>query len=294
MLHRGIEANSEKIKVILNMKPPQSIKEVQSLTKRVAALNRFVSKATDKCLPFFKVLKKAFKWTDKYQKTFQDLKTYLVTAPLLSPFVTGEELYLYLVVTPHAVSLALIREEGRVQKPVYYTSRALRGAEGRYPLIEKLAFVLITASRKLRHYFKALIINVMTDHPLKKAMNKLEAAGRLIQWAVELSEFDVRYQPRNAIKAQALANFIMEFPPNYDDLEEINGEKWIVYVDGSSTQYAGGIAVVLQSLEGDKLRYKVRLQYQKTNNEVEYEALFKGLELAKSMEAKSILILGDS
>ena len=125
-------------------------------------------------------------------------------------------------------------------------------------------------------------------------MNKLEAAGRLIQWAVELSEFDVRYQPRNAIKAQALANFIAEFTPNYDDLEEINCEKWIVYVDGSFTQYARGIAVVLQSLEGDKLRYKVRLQYQKTSNEVEYEPLFKRLELAKSVEAKSILILGDS
>ena len=130
VLHRGIEANPEKIKVILNMKPSQSIKEVQSLTRRVAALNRFVSKATDKCLPFFKVLKKAFKWTEKCQKAFQDLKMYLVIAPLLSPFVTGEELYLYLAVTPHAVSLALIWEEGRVQKPVYYTSRALRGAEG--------------------------------------------------------------------------------------------------------------------------------------------------------------------
>ena len=63
--HRGIEANPEKIKAILNMKPPQSIKEVQSLTRRVAALNRFVSKATDKCLPFFKVLKKAFEWMDE-------------------------------------------------------------------------------------------------------------------------------------------------------------------------------------------------------------------------------------
>ena len=65
VLHKGIEANLEKIKVILNMKPPQSIKEVQSLTGRVAALNKFVSKATDKCLPFFKVLKKAFEWMDK-------------------------------------------------------------------------------------------------------------------------------------------------------------------------------------------------------------------------------------
>ena len=63
--HRGIEANPEKIKAILNMKPPQSIKEIQSLTRRVAALNRFVSKATDKCLPFFKVLKKAFEWMDE-------------------------------------------------------------------------------------------------------------------------------------------------------------------------------------------------------------------------------------
>ena len=111
--HRGIEANPEKIKAILDMKPLQSIKEVQSLTKRVVALNRFVSKATDKCLPFFKVLKKAFEWTDECQRAFQDLKTYLVMAPLLNPSVMGEELFLYLAVTPHAVSSALIREEGK-------------------------------------------------------------------------------------------------------------------------------------------------------------------------------------
>ena len=128
--HKGIEANLEKIKAILDMKPPQNIKEVQFLIERVAALNRFVSKATDKCLPFFRVLKKAFEWTDECQKVFQDLKIYLVAAPLLSPSMMGEELFLYLVVTPHAVSSALIREEGKVQKPVYYTSKALRGAEG--------------------------------------------------------------------------------------------------------------------------------------------------------------------
>ena len=178
--YRGIEANPEKIKAILYMKPPQNIKEVQSLTGRVAALNRFVSKATDKCLPFFRILKKAFEGTDECQKAFQDLKMYLIAAPLLSPSVMGEELFLYLAVTPHAVSSTLIREEQKIQKPVYYTSKALRGAEERYPPIEKLVFALITASRKLRHYFQAHVINVMTDHPLKKAMNKLEAAGRLI------------------------------------------------------------------------------------------------------------------
>ena len=74
--------------------------------------------------------------------------------------------------------------------------------------MEKLAFALITASRKLRNYFQAHIINIMIDHLLKKMMNKLEAAGRLIQWAIEFSEFDIRYQPINAIKAQVLVDFI--------------------------------------------------------------------------------------
>ena len=66
--HRGIEANPDKIQAILNMEPPRNIKEVQSFTEQVAAFNRFVSKATNKCLPFFKVLKKAFEWTDECQK----------------------------------------------------------------------------------------------------------------------------------------------------------------------------------------------------------------------------------
>ena len=112
--HRGIEANPDKIQAILDMKPPQNVKEVQLLTRRVAALNRFVSKATDKCLPFFRVLKKVFEWTDDCQRAFQDLKAYLTIASLLSPSMLGEELYLYLAVTPHAVSSTLVREEGRV------------------------------------------------------------------------------------------------------------------------------------------------------------------------------------
>ena len=114
--------------------------------------------------------------------------------------------------------------------------------------MEKLAFALITTSRKLRHYFQARAIVVMTDHPLKKSMNKLEAVGRLIQWATELSEFDIKYQPRNAIKAQDLVDFIAEFTPDHGDLDELEGNKtWFVHVDGLSTLHAGGIGVVLKS-----------------------------------------------
>ena len=182
-----------------------------------------------------------------------------------------------------------------MQKPVYHTSRALRGAEGQYPLMEKLAFALITVSRKLRHYFQAHAIVVMTDHPFKKSMNKLEAAGRLIQWAIKLSEFDIKYQPRNAIKAQALADFIAKFAPGHGDLDKLEGNRtWFVHVDGSFTLHAGGIRVVLKSPKADTLKCKVRLPYPTTNNETEYEAFLKGLELAKSLGAELVLVQGDS
>ena len=106
---RGIEANPDKIKAILEMSPLKTIKEVQSLTGKAAALNRFVSRSTDKCLPFFKTLKKAFQWTEECQKAFEELKVYLSSPPLLNPSQTGEELYLYLAVSASAVSSALIR-----------------------------------------------------------------------------------------------------------------------------------------------------------------------------------------
>ena len=133
------------------------------------------------------------------------------------------------------------------------------------------------------------------DHPLKKAMNKLEAAGQLIKCAIKLSEFDIKYRPKNAIKSQALVDFTAEFTLSHSDLDGVEEVKvWVVHVDGSSTLYAGGIGVVLQSLEGDKLKYKVRLQYQTTNNEVEYKVSLKGLELAKSLGLESIVVQRDS
>ena len=138
------------------MAPPRNVKEVQSLNGKIAALNRFMSRATDKCLPFFRTLKKSFEWTAECQRAFEELKAYLSSPPLLSPSQPGEELFLYLAISPVAVSAALIREEDGVQKPVYYASRALRGAEERYPPMEKLAFALVTATRKLSPTFKPI------------------------------------------------------------------------------------------------------------------------------------------
>ena len=137
----------------MELEPPRTVKAVQSLNGKVTALNRFVSKATDKCLPFFYVLRKSFEWTDECQKAFEDLKKYLSSPPLLNPSRPGEELYFYIAVSQAAVSAALVREEEGSQRPVYFISKAFRRAEERYPRMEKLAFALVTAARKLKPYF---------------------------------------------------------------------------------------------------------------------------------------------
>ena len=118
---QGIEANLEKIQALIDMQSLSRTKEVQSLTGRVATLNRFISKAIDKCLSFFDALKgsKRFSWDDKCEQAFRALNEYLAKLLLLSKPVDGKLLFLYLVVSEYAVSGALIREEEKIQCPVY-------------------------------------------------------------------------------------------------------------------------------------------------------------------------------
>ena len=131
--HLGIEENLNKIKVVLDMPSPSGIKEVQCLTGRIDALSRFVSRASDKCQPFFQVLKKAFQWDTKCEEAFSALKTYLSSPPILVSPIEGELLTLYLAVLDFSTSAVLVRDKERVQHPIYYCSRALRGEEERYP-----------------------------------------------------------------------------------------------------------------------------------------------------------------
>ena len=101
---------------------PKTIKEVQSLNGKVAALNRLISRAMDKCLPFFCTLRKSFEWTTECQQAFEDLKAYLSSPPLLSLSKPGEELFLYLAISSAAVSAALVRKRIGCRSP--YTSQA--------------------------------------------------------------------------------------------------------------------------------------------------------------------------
>ncbi|KAK0582887.1 hypothetical protein LWI29_030790 [Acer saccharum] len=130
---RGIEVNPEKIQALAKMVSPRTLKDVQRLTGCLTSLSRFIAKSTDRCLPFFKALKKGkgIEWNEDCEKAFQALKDYLGRAPLLSKPETGETLYMYLSVSEVATSSVLVRQEEGIQKPIYYTSKALLPAETR-------------------------------------------------------------------------------------------------------------------------------------------------------------------
>ena len=130
---------------------------------------------------------KAFQWDTHCEEAFAALKTFLSSPPILvSPF-EGELLTLYLAVSDFSTSVVLVRDKDRVQHPVSYCSRALRGAKERYPRMEKLILALVTVARKLHPYFQAHTIEVPTEYPMKQVLHKPETSGRLMKWALELS-----------------------------------------------------------------------------------------------------------
>ncbi|KAL0423452.1 UNVERIFIED_CONTAM: hypothetical protein Sradi_0880000 [Sesamum radiatum] len=124
-------------------------------TGRIATWSRFISKAAEKTLPFFKVLRKTknFDWDASYQQAFEELKKYLAGLPLLVKPAQGHILYLYLSVTPKAIGSVLVREEEGKQMPIYYVNKVLNGAKGRYAPIKKIALALVGTTRRLRPYF---------------------------------------------------------------------------------------------------------------------------------------------
>lgn len=110
---QGIEANLNQINAFVIMSLPQIYKEVQHLTRRISALNKFISPSTDKCLLFYQLLKrnKQFELNEKCEEPFKQLKTYLTTPPIISKPEADESLYLYISVSEHAMSGVIIRED---------------------------------------------------------------------------------------------------------------------------------------------------------------------------------------
>ena len=122
-------------------------------------------------------------------------------------------------------------------------------------------------------------------------MSKPDAAGHMVQWAVELSQFDIKYRPRTTIKAQVLVDFIAEF--TLLDLDQ-EAEYWTIYTNGLSVARLGGIGIIMTSPEKDVLKYGVQLQFLTTNNEVEYKAILTSLRIAKALGIKILRLRIDS
>ncbi|XP_030924708.1 uncharacterized protein LOC115951690 [Quercus lobata] len=311
--HRGIEVNPDQIRAIHSLQPPRNPKKVQKLTGMIAALNRFISRSADRCMPFFLLLHKwkGFEWNEDCAVAFQQLKEYLAQPPIISSPDADEILFAYIAVAPHAVSLVLIREDNGTQRPVYYVRKSLQEAETRYLPLEKAILAIVQATRKLPHYFQAHTIVVLTQLPIKSVLRSADYTRRIAKWGTTLGAFDIRYMPRTAVKGQVLADLVAEFAKPTLEAQNMAGsvgadEKmistisqnentwWKAHVDGAANQRGSGLGLVLLSPEGITIEKSLRLGFSATNNEAEYEALLEGMGMIRRMGGKSVDMFSDS
>jgi hypothetical protein len=186
------------------------------------------------------------------------------------------------------VSAALVQEklEGQTKKqaPVYFVSEVLSLSKKNYTELEKVLYVVLMASTKLRHYFQAYHIIVPSSQPLKDIMRNIEATGRIGKWAAELNKFSIDYVHRSLIQSQALADFIADWTPGAQEEEASkDAEAWTVFCDGSWGTFRAGAAAVLVAPSKVRTCYAIKLDFSCTNNIVEYEALLLGLRKLKEM-----------
>ncbi|GKC74803.1 reverse transcriptase domain-containing protein [Tanacetum coccineum] len=285
----GIKSCPEKTKAVIQLL-------FHSLNGKLAGLNRFLSKSADKSLPLFKTLKKCtkkgdFHWTTEVEEAFTQLKQHIAALPTLVAPRPGEELIMYLSATHGAISVVLLTDRHSVQTPVYFVSKALKETEINYSAMEKLILALVFAAKRLRRYFQAHPIAVITNQPIKQVISKPDASGRLQNWSVLLGEHNISYRPCTAVKGQILADFLIEKPETDAVLPQSEvklQEPWILFTDGSSCVDGSGAGLILTNPEGMEFTYALRFEFTATNNEAEYEALIAGLRIAARMGLRNL------
>ena len=162
--------------------------------------------------------------------------------------------------------------------------------------MEKLILALVTTAQKLRPYFQAHTIEIPTEYPMKQVLHNPKTSGRLMKWAIELSEFDIRYKPKTTIKGQVLADFVLEFTSAElaeDTQTTPDLPVWKLSVDGAANAQGSGVGMILTSPEGIDIEYALRFGFRASNNEAEYEAVIAGLNLAHSMEVDQQEVCSD-
>ncbi|GJZ95464.1 reverse transcriptase domain-containing protein [Tanacetum coccineum] len=262
--------------------------EMQSLSGKLASLNRFLAKSAERALPFFNALKNItkenkheYRWTPEAEEAFQQMKRLIISLPSLTPPFSKETLYAYLAVAKEAVSAVLLTDRNGRQCPVQYVSRTLNDAEKNYSPLEKMALSLVNMPRRLRRYFEAHPVKVITDQPIKYTWQ-----NRSLR---EVSQ--VRYFLSDAPDGEAEGEYFRmpEVPPEVDDTEV-----WTLFTDGAASLKGSGAGLVLIGPSSLEYTYALRLTFVSTNNEAEYEALLAGLRIARKMKVSSIEVKVDS
>jgi hypothetical protein len=230
------------------MQPTKTLRHVQQLIGRLAAVSRFISKLGEKALPFYRLLRKTdkFTWTAEVQAAFDDLKHRLSTSPVLVTPCEKEPMLIYIAATNQVVSSALVverAEEGKehgVQRPVYYLSKVLSPTKQRHPHYQKLAYAIYMIGKKLPHYFECHSIIVLASTPVSIILNNPDAMGCVSLWGITLGPWEITYQWQSAIKSQVLLDFIAEWTeaqmPELLDLSNT----WTIYVNGSKRVSGAG------------------------------------------------------
>jgi ribonuclease HI len=170
--------------------------------------------------------------------------------------------------------------------------------------VQKLLFGLLMASRKLRHYFQAHEITVVARFPLQRILRNPDATGRIVEWALELSSFVLKFESTSTIHSRASAEFIAEWTPTPDEeIQETTlpdketAKEWIMHFDGAFSLQGTSAGVLLVAPTGEHLKYVVHMHFPRekaTNNTAEYEGLLAGLRIAVDLGIRKLIIRGDS
>jgi hypothetical protein len=204
-----------------------------------------------------------FTWTPEAQEALDSLKNIHKGHPILTAPTTEKPMLLYISATTQVVSAALVvkREEpGRSQKlqrPVYFVNEVLSSSKTRYSQMQKLVYAILMTKRKLRHYFYAHPIIVVSKYPLGEVIQNPEAEGRIAKWVLELMGQNITYAPCSAIKSQELADFVAEWTEMQTPPAKIGHETWIMYFDGSVMKEGAGVVLVFISPLGVRMEYMV-------------------------------------
>ncbi|GKC04567.1 reverse transcriptase domain-containing protein [Tanacetum coccineum] len=285
---KGLKVCPDKVDVVLSLPSPKCLKDVVKVKRKTR-------RAWNSALMGQDQQRKSL----DSEEEFKQMKQLIAELPILKEPMEKEELIVYLAATKETVSDVLMTKREVKQMPIYFVSRTLRGPKLNYTSMEKLVLALVHASKRLKRYFQAHPIIVITDQPIHQILSRLEVARRLQKWSIELGEYAIHYRPRVLVKGQILADFIVERLEE-DSLDTLMEEEeelpkpWILFTDGSSCTDGSGAGLILTNPEGMEFTYALRFRFDATNNEAEYKALVAGLKIVEQMGMKNLQTNVDS